>query len=74
MWVIYQIDAPETRGRVMHFLNGIGARDTKTLQPGSPKDAAAHRVRHMSIPCARNSTISHEAEHLAIPPRASDHL
>lgn len=42
MWIIYQIDAPETRGRVMHFLNEIGARDTKTLQPDSPKDAVAH--------------------------------
>jgi hypothetical protein len=66
----YRIDAPETRHRVMHFLNGIGVpAEYEDGATGFSKGCCiAQGVLHVD-PACRISTILHEAGHLAITPR-----
>ncbi|MCR4469745.1 MULTISPECIES: hypothetical protein [unclassified Burkholderia] len=67
----YQIDAPETRDRVMQFLNEIGV--PARYEDGATGFSKGCRIAHGELyvdPACRISTILHEAGHLAITPRS----
>lgn len=65
----YRIDAPETRDKVMQFLNRIGicARFENGATGFSEGCCIVHGALHVDPDC-RISTILHEAGHLAITP------
>jgi hypothetical protein len=66
----YQIDATETRDRVLRFLNEIGI--SAVYEAGATGFSKGCRIMQGALhvdPACRISTILHEAGHLAITPR-----